>query len=160
MRLSVSATFAADNDDVVAVDDGIAEDTLTTDVVDDSDKLSDDEPKVVTKDNFGDYFDKTTGELTSDADELVFEGDFSDLDVSAITISGEKAVKFTGKSATFKNTQFMIMQNDVTIDGFNFITDDANQHTRLIYIIGMDAVVSNIVLSNNKFSFLLLSKHL
>ena len=150
--LSASSAFAADTSDVIAVDDGIDEEVIAADAADEESVLQDESP-VVTKDNFYDYFDNA-GYLTSDADELMFEGDFSDLDVSAITIAGEKAVKFTGKSATFKNTQFMIMQNDVTIDGFNFITDDANQHTRLIYIIGMDAVVSNIVLSNNNITFI------
>ena len=145
MVLSVSATFAADDD--IAVDDGITDDVLTTDVVDDSDDLSEwATSTVVTKDNFGDYFD-SSGTLTSDADELVFEGDFSEVGVSAITIAGNKAVKFTGNNATFKNVQFMVMQNNVTIDGFNLLTDDTNPHAKLIYIIGDSDIVSNIVLS-------------
>ena len=153
MMLSVSATFAADNDDVVAVDDGITEDTLTTDVVDDSDKLSDGESKVVTKDNFGEYFDISTGTLISDADELVFEGDFSDVGVNAIVIAGDKPVKFTGHDATFKNVQFQIMQSGVSIDGFNLVTDESNQNSRLIWIVSDDAI-SNIVLTNNNINFI------
>lgn len=147
--LSASATFASDTSDIIAVDDGIDEEAIAAD----EEPVLQDESPVVTKDNFHDYFDNA-GYLTSDADELVFEGDFSDVDVSAITIAGEKAVKFTGKGATFKNTQFMIMQNDVTIDGFNFLTDDSNEHTKLIYVIGMEDVVSNIVLSNNNITFI------
>ena len=152
MVLSVSATFAANDDsiDEIAVENDIAEEVVATDVDDSSDKLSDDS-NVVTKDNFNDYFDEY-GSLTSDADELVFDGDFSGLDVSAITIAGDKAVKFTGKNATFKNVQFMIMQSDVTIDGFNFITDENNEHTRLIWI-GVDDYIGNIVLSNNNIKF-------
>ena len=144
MVLSVSATFAANDDsiDEIAVENDIAEEVVATDLDDSSDKLSDDS-NVVTKDNFNDYFDEY-GSLTSDADELVFDGDFSGLDVSAITIAGDKAVKFTGKNATFKNVQFMIMQSDVTIDGFNFITDENNEHTRLIWI-GVDDYIGNIV---------------
>lgn len=152
MVLSVSATFAADDD--IAVDDGITDDVLATDVVDDSDDLSEGATSnVVTKDNFGDYFD-SSGTLTSDADELVFEGDFSEVGVSAITIAGNKAVKFTGNNATFKNVQFMVMQNNVTIDGFNLLTDDTNPHAKLIYIIGDSDIVSNIVLSNNNITFI------
>ena len=153
MMLSVSATFATDNDDVVAVDDGITEDTLTTDVVDDSDKLSDGESKVVTKDNFGEYFDISTGTLISDADELVFEGDFSDVGVNAIVIAGDKPVKFTGHDATFKNVQFQIMQSGVSIDGFNLVTDESNQNSRLIWIVGYDGI-NNIVLTNNNINFI------
>ena len=150
--LSVSSAFAADTSDVIAVDDEIGDEVIATDVADEDTVLQDESP-VVTKDNFHNYFN-SAGYLTSDADELIFEGDFSGLDVPAITIASDKAVKFTGKGATFKNTQFMIMQNDVTIDGFNFVTDDANQHTRLIYIIGMEDIVSNIILSNNNISFI------
>jgi hypothetical protein len=153
MVLSVSATFAADDNatDAVALDDGVTEDVVASGV-DDSDKLS--VTEVVTKENFGNYFNSTSGELTSDADELVFKGDFSGLDVSAITLAKDKAVKFTGDNATFKNVQFIIMQDDVTIDGFNFVTDDANEHAKLIYIIGASDVVSNIVLSNNNIQFI------
>ena len=146
--LSASATFAADD---VAADDGITDDVLTTDVSDDSDVLND--PPVVTKDNFNDYFDNT-GNLNSDAEELVFEGDFSGLDVSAITIARETPVKFTGNNATFKNVQFMIMQNGVTIEGFNFVTNESNPHSKLIYIIGEGEAVSGIILANNNIQFI------
>lgn len=150
MILSVSATFAADD---IAVEDEITDDVLATDVVDDSDDLSEGEASnVVTPDNFGDYFD-ASGTLTSDADELVFEGDFSGVSVSAITIANDKPVKFTGKNATFNNVQFMIMQDNVTIDGFNLNADESFELPQLIYIIGATDVVSNIVLSNNNIKF-------
>ena len=128
MVLSVSASFAASDDagDVVAVDDA-ADDVIA---IDDSNQDALKEAPVVTKDNFNDYFDES-GTYSSDEEELVFEGDFSGLDISAITIAGESTVKFTGKNATFKNVQVMIMQDDVTIDGFNFVTDDANLHTQI-----------------------------
>lgn len=83
--LSASATFASDTSDIIAVDDGIDEEAIAAD----EEPVLQDESPVVTKDNFHDYFDNA-GYLTSDADELVFEGDFSDVDVSAITIAGEK----------------------------------------------------------------------
>lgn len=150
MILSVSATFAADD---IAVEDEITDDVLATDVVDDSDDLSEGEASnVVTPDNFGDYFD-ASGTLTSDADELVFEGDFSGVSVSAITIAKDKPVKFTGKNAIFNNVQFMIMQDNVTIDGFNLSADESFELPQLIYIIGATDVVSNIVLSNNNIKF-------
>ena len=146
--LSASATFAADD---VAADDGITDDVLTTDVSDDSDVLND--PPVVTKDNFNDYFDDK-GNLDSDAEELVFEGDFSGLDVSEIIISRETPVKFTGNNATFKNVRFMIMQNGVPIEGFNFVTNESNPHSKLIYIMGAWDTVSGIILANNNIQFI------
>jgi len=152
MVLSVSASFAASDDagDLIAVDDTADDDVVATD---DSNQDTLKEAPIVTKDNFNDYFDES-GTYSSDEEELVFEGDFSGLDISAITIAGESTVKFTGKNATFKNVQVMIMQDDVTIDGFNFVTDENNQHTRLIHIIGVDEYVSNIVLSNNNITFI------
>ena len=148
MILSVSATFAA-SDDVIAVDDEITDDVLTVD--DGSDELT--ESNVVTEGNFNDYFD-STGTLDFDGDELTFKGDFSHVGVSAITIACDHPVKFTGDNATFKNVQFLIMQDNVTIDGFNFVTDDTNEHAKLIYIVGIDDVIGNIVLSNNNITYI------
>jgi len=97
MVLSVSASFAASDDagDVIALDDTADDDVVATD---DSNQDTLKEAPVVTKDNFKDYFDES-GTYSSDKEELVFEGDFSGLDISAITIAGESTVKFTGKNA-------------------------------------------------------------
>lgn len=156
--LSASATFAAD-ENVTAISETNDIETISTDDVSSSelsessdDSVIKDTSNVVTKDNFGDYFD-AFGTLTSDADELIFEGDFSELDISTITIAGENPVKFTGKDATFKNVQLFIAQNDVTIDGFNFLTNESNEHTRLIFI-ATDDYMSNIVISNNNITFI------
>lgn len=159
MVLSVSAAFAADDvaADTIAIDDETSGGVISTDV-DDNAELSEAEPAtqdsapVVTKDTFKDYFDDS-GALTSNATELVFEGDFSDLNVSSVMVAKDKPVKFTGKDATFKNVQFMIMQSDVTIDGFNFVTDENNTNSRLIWIASSDEI-SNIVLSNNNIQFI------
>ena len=158
--MSVGSVFAADdaNLDVVNLDDSTEDIEVAIDdpVVkeDYGEQVLQDESPVVTKDNFHDYFDDR-GSLTSDADELVFEGDFSNLDVSNITINRDKPVTFTGKSATFKNTPFIIKQNGVTLDGFNFIADEDNQYTRLISIVGLeDGVVSDINLCNNNIVFI------
>ena len=163
--MSVSATFAADEDialgevnDEIAVDDNVLsveEDTDTLSVADEPAVEADDTSDVVgssstvTNTTFHDYFDEY-GSLTSDADELIFEGNFTGIDVSVITIANDKPVKFTGKNATFNNVQFLIMQSNVTISGFNFIYNDGDG--KLINIIGVDAL-DNITISNNKIDF-------
>ena len=156
--LSVSATFAAD-ENVTAISETDDIESISTADVSSSelsesndDSVIKDTSNVVTKDNFGDYFD-ASGTLTSDAEELIFEGDFSGLDISAITIAGENPVKFTGKGATFNNVQFIIMQDEVTIDGFNLLTNESNDHTRLIFIAAED-IISDIVISNNNITFI------
>ena len=174
MVLSVSATFAASDDiaaddsvaaadeiavdediaasDDIAADDEITDDVLAADAAVDSDQLSAGESNVVTKDNFTQYFNEN-GELTSDAEELVFEGDFSELGISTITISKDHPVKFTGKDATFKNVQFRIVQDNVTIKGFKLITNESNVHVKLINILGTQSVIKNITLENNNITF-------
>ena len=156
--LSVSATFATD-ENVTAISETDDIETISTADISSSelsesndDSVIKDTSNVVTKDNFGDYFD-AYGTLTSDAEELIFEGDFSGLDISTITIAGENPVKFTGKGATFNNVQFLIMQDDVTIDGFNLLTNESNEHTRLIFIAAED-YISDIVISNNNITFI------
>ncbi len=158
--LSVSATFAADeNATAISETDEISETVSTADVSSSDlsessdDSVIKDTSNVVKKDNFGDYFDKS-GTLTSDAEELIFEGDFSGLNISAITIAGENPVKFTGKGATFNNVQFIIMQDEVTIDGFNLLTNESNEHTSLIYLIATGEFMSDIVISNNNLTFI------
>ena len=161
---SLGVAFAADEDVALnGVDDGIIVDEDVLSVEEDSDTLSvtdesaieaDDtsvigESSTVTKDTFFNYFNEY-GVLTSDADELIFEGNFSDLPISQIMIAGDNPVKFTGNDATFTNVQFLIMQSDVTINGFNFVYNDGDG--KLFYIVGED-VLDNITISNNNIDF-------
>ena len=163
--LSLGVAFAADeNVTLNEVDDGITVDKDVLSVEKNSDTLSvsdenaieaDDSSNLVgasstvTNDTFFDYFD-SSGALTSDADELIFEGNFSDLPISQIMIAGNHPVKFTGNDATFTNVQFLIMQSDVTINGFNFVYNDGDG--KLFYIVG-ENVLDNITISNNNIDF-------
>ena len=155
--LSASAAFATDDDaTLTAVDDEITidENVLSVeeddaleiteeDVVetnDDSDVVS--APSTVTNATFHDYFDET-GNLTSDAEELIFEGDFTGIDVKYINI--EKSVKLTGNNAIFKDVSFVISANDVVIDGFKLYMDDVD--TALISVgDAKDVTISNNVI--------------
>ncbi len=166
--LSLGVAFAADEnvtlnevDDEITVDEdvlSVEEDTETLSASDETAIEADGssnlvgESSTVTKDTFFDYFD-SSGALTSDADELIFEGNFTDLEISQIMIAGDHPVKFTGNGATFNNVQFWIAQNGVTISGFNLLTDNTNQHNSLIYI-GADSYLENIILSGNNLTFI------
>ena len=140
--LSLGVAFAADEDVTLnEVDDGITVDEDVLSVEEDTDTLSasdetaleaDDssnlvgESSTVTSDTFFNYFD-SSGVLTSDADELIFEGDFTGLAIAQIMIAGDHPVKFTGNGATFNNVQFWIAQGGVTITGFNLLTDNTKR---------------------------------
>ncbi len=156
--LSASASFAASDDDIavgevtdeIAIDEtvlAVEEDSNLDDVssVADENILSEDSPdNIVTNETFHNYFDESGTLLdTVTADELVFEGNFSGIDVNYITVL--TPIKLTGNNAFFDNVDFIIGADDVTVDGFT-LTRTSNQ---LFYIEG----VSNVVISNNKIDF-------
>ena len=119
--LSASVAFAA-SDDVAIVEAG---DEITGDdvlsVEDDNVTLNEDEnvlgvnessdvgeSSTVTNDTFFNYFE-ADGTLKSNvtSDELVFEGEFSDIpNVNYITVN--KTIKLSGKNAIINNIAFVI----------------------------------------------------
>ena len=110
--LSISATFAADdNVDAIAVDE-ITDEPLTVD--EDSQALSDGD--VVTKDNFNSYFD-SNGTLMSNvtASELTFSGDISDVGVDTIVLN--RAISVFGENSTLTNIAIDIKADNVVISG-------------------------------------------
>ena len=154
MIFSVSATFAADEDVALSeVDDviSIEEDALS--VEEDTDSLEDvdenvlEESSVVTNDTFHNYFDgagKILGTVTDD--ELIFEGDFSTIDVSYIII--DRPIKLTGNNAVFEGVAFTVYEtNNVVIDGFNL--NSFKDTTNLISVFDS----TNVTLSNNILNF-------
>ena len=135
MIISISVTFAADEDVALTeVDDEVTieEDVLSVQENDEPLSIDDEsiveaddgsnevlkESAVVTNDTFHNYFDESGSLLeTVTEDELVFEGDFSKIDVNYITIDSE--LKLTGKNAVFKGVSFVIESNNVEINGFD-----------------------------------------
>lgn len=156
VMLSLSATFAADEDTTLTpADDEVSIDKEVLSVEDETDTLEAQEEQVIDTDDvtevvgasatvtnttFHNYFDEY-GDLISDADELIFEGDFTGIDVNYITI--EKSVKLTGNNAIFNNVSFVIVTDNVVIDGFKLSMD--NKDTSLISL----ADVKNVTISNN-----------
>ena len=147
--LSVGAAFAvSDDNSTMAVDEAIQDDNALAIDPDDS-SLSDDsipetQSSVVTKDTFHDYFDES-GTLKDDvsSDELIFEGDFTGLDVSYMTIG--KSIKLSGNNVALNGVSFAVIADNVVIDGFNLIHSDYSIFT----VYG----VSGVTLSNNLINF-------
>ena len=148
--LSASVAFAAtdDNATVSEVNNEIAigEDTLTAsnDVVIQENDTSSAESNVVTNSTFYQYFDNTgTIYANVTSEELVFEGDFSNLGVDSIIIN--KPIKFSGNDATINGISININSDNVTVDGFKLIQNTAPE---VIY-----ANASNVQISNNVIEF-------
>lgn len=155
--LSVSVAFAEQVDDTTlgGVDDEIViDDVLSTDdddaivEADDSSEVNDvyaATSAVVTNSTFHDYFDDS-GTLKDEvtADELIFSGDFSDIDVNYITVP--KSIKLSGNGTVLKDVSFVITADNVTIDNFDITGSDVS-------LITLDEDISGIVISNNKINF-------
>ena len=75
---------------------------------------------------------------------MVFEGDFSGVGVNYILV--DKAIKFTGNNATFKDVSFVISSDNVTIDGF---TLSQSNDVSLISV----GEANNVIISNNVLNF-------
>jgi hypothetical protein len=151
-------------DDEISVDEDVLsvdEDTSQVSVDEDADALSvDDEPAVeaddssngvlkttgvVTNDTFYNYFDDT-GTLLDNVtdDELVFDGDFSEIGVSYMQIT--KSIKLSGNNSIFKDVSFIILADDVVFDGFKL-----SQTTDISLIYIQD--VNNVIISNNVMEY-------
>ena len=99
------------------------------------------ESKVVTPDKFDCFFDGNGTLLNVSTDELTFEGDFSNITASTITIN--KQIIFIGNNATFKDVSFIVKSDHVGIVNFTIISENATG-------CAINASShSNILLSNN-----------
>ena len=125
--LSISATFAADNNvDAIAVDE-ITDEPLAID--EDSQALS--EGDVVTNDTFYNYFD-AYGSLLANvtSTELTFKGEIANVGLDAINI--DRPIKITGDNATITNLVIMVDSSDVVISGLT-INQDSNEYAILVF---------------------------
>lgn len=154
--LSASSAFAvSDNATLKEVDDGmnlaVAEDTIVGDADDQSELQAQDSSNdnlkasvVVTNTTYNDFINES-GHITSDADELIFEGDFSNIGSTLIYVDQNKPIKLTGNNAVFNGVKFCIQSDNVTIDGFSFTYSGQ-------YLVFAENV-NNITISNNKINW-------
>uniref|UniRef100_UPI003864408C hypothetical protein n=1 Tax=Methanobrevibacter sp. TaxID=66852 RepID=UPI003864408C len=100
---------------------------------------------VVTNDTFYNFFDEN-GILLDNItfDELIFQGDFSDL---TDMIVFNRAIVATGENAVLDNIAIRIAANEVNINGFtlNANKEFANNNGALIYATGSDIEISDVV---------------
>ena len=99
----------------------------------------------VTNETFHNYFDESGCLLVNvTSDELIFNGDFEGIGVDYITI--DRPIKLTGHDAVLEDICFVIMADDVTVDGF---TLSQSKDVSLFNVGG----TNNVTLSNNLIEF-------
>ncbi len=97
----------------------------------------------VTKDNFHDYFDASGVLKPTDKPALIFSGDFAGLDVSTITVN--QTVDITSDNATFSGISFLIIADNVSLDGLT-ITQTGEYAVKI-------ENASGVMLTNNNITF-------
>lgn len=147
--MSASATFAVSEDNSTAgLNEMVHDENVLAADSDDFD-LSEDaaiesQSNVVTKDTFHNYFDESETLLdTVSSDELVFEGDFTGLDVNYMMIG--KPIKLSGNNVAINGVTFVIGADNVVIDGFALNQSD-------VFLFDVENV-NGVTLSNNMINF-------
>ena len=122
---AVGTSFAADEnvtlsqaDDEITVDNNVLSVEETEDMVNVEDNDNGEivgESNIVTNATFHNYFDENGTILDTVTDEeLIFEGNFTGIDVDCINII--KSIKLTGKNAIFNGVSLNINANNVVIN--------------------------------------------
>ena len=105
---------------------------------------------IVTNDTFFRFFDENGMLLdTIEFDELIFQGEFSDL-VNTIIISDE--ITLTSDNAVLNNIALYITGDDVTVNGFTLNENDAdftNNGGAALYVSGSDVTLDNVSVTYN-----------
>lgn len=151
---AVGTSFAADEnvtlsqaDDEITVDNNVLSVEETEDMVNVEDNDNGEivgESNIVTNATFHNYFDENGTILDTVTDEeLIFEGNFTGIDVDCINII--KSIKLTGKNAIFNGVSLNINANNVVIDGFDLTQESS-------YLLKMEDV-ANVTISNSIINF-------
>ena len=150
--LSASSAFAASEDATLnEVDNEMDIDDDVLQAVEDEDTLRE-ESNVVTPENWQNFIDNETKEITYSGDELIFKGDFgADLNITAINVYSP--IKLTGIDAVMTNVSFYILSDDVVMNGFTLIED--KNDVSPIFV--MD--VKNVEISDVKLNFTAIDDH-
>lgn len=152
----VSAASAADVDNITVPDDtSVIEIDDAVDSVDavESERISDDvatsdDSKVlvtqtrgtVTPTNYGSYFDLSTGYITTTDSNLVFSGNFDNLNFTTFKIN--KNVVMDASAATFTNIGFDLQTSNIELNGGTFIGTNTTTLTSVISIEGSHVKVN------------------
>ena len=152
---AVSATDieSADNvTDVIEVDevtDVVEEDVIddvSEDVVEEQSSVASTNEVTVNIDNYQDYFNSTTGYLTT-SDDLKFVGTFENVSFDNFVIN--QNVGLTFNNVLFKNVGFKLLANNLTLSGANFYGDASSSNGASIYV-----NAANVEVSDNTFELI------
>ena len=163
--LSLSAASASDDTaDALSIDDESPVDEIIADEGDDSgddssddgdtgtdddDSEEDEDIPVVNQSNFNEYFNES-GYLRENvtADELSFNGEFSDLGVNTIILN--RNITINGNNSVLNNISIYITSGDVIIEG---LTINQNNATAAIYVdTARDVMITDITINFNAVS--------
>lgn len=95
-------------------------------------------PELVTNSTFFYFFDEEGNLKDYVTGDLTFEGEFENLGVDKLIINAP--IKLNGNNATLTNIGIEIAAQNVTVDGFNFISDELDE---VIYVEEDNAVITN-----------------
>ena len=101
----------------------------------------------VTPETFYDFFDEK-GVLTSDADDLIFEGEFSN-----VTMTINRPVSLIGSDATFNDVSIIVESDYVSIENLNLIytaSGDADAYAVLVNGVSNFGMVNNTITYTGK----------
>ena len=96
----------------------------------------------VTPETFYNFFDEN-GVLTSDADDLIFEGVFNN-----VTMTINRPVSLIGNGATFNDVSVIVESDDVSIENLEFLftaSEDADSYAVLVRGVSNFGMVNNTI---------------
>lgn len=157
----VSAASAADVDNITVPDDtGIIELDDTVDsveevenegIIDDAEDSDDSIASAgqtrgtVTPTNYQNYFDSTTGYITTSDSNLIFSGNFDNIGFKTFRIN--RAVDMDATGATFNNMAFDLQTSDITLNGGTFTWNSITPFNSVITIKGSNTTVNGATIS-------------
>jgi hypothetical protein len=157
----VSAASATDVDNITVPDDtGIIEIDDTVDSVEEVEnegiiedaEASDDSIAsagqtrgTVTPTNYQNYFDSTTGYITTSDSNLIFSGNFDNIGFKTFRIN--RAVSMDATGATFNNMAFDLQTSDITLNGGTFTWNSITPFNSVITIKGSNTTVNGATIS-------------
>ena len=97
-------------------------------------------------DNYQDYFNSTTGYLTT-SDDLKFVGTFENVSFDNFVIN--QNVGLTFNNVLFKNVGFKLLADNLTLSGANFYGDASSSNGASIYV-----NAANVEVSDNTFELI------
>lgn len=152
----VSAASAADVDNITVPDDtSVTEidgavdsvddvESEVIDVADDSKVAATRTIATVTPSNYGSYFDLATGYITTDDNNLIFNGNFKNLNFTTFKIN--KNVVINANGATFRDVGFDLQTSNIALNGGMFYGTHNSPLNAIISIEGSHIEVNGITI--------------